>query len=427
MKLKGGVLIIGSLLWQDDIKSKNRDGERRKYREENLRMDSSRDVSAPIKYGRFSTEEGEAYTMVYDFKLKEEKWGIAKAIEFNNESMAPNQVIAEGHKLSLIEGGKTDDFIKGNKKPWCIVSLLVNPSLDIKSRRELNDQWEGELKKNEIGFTTFLNQKETFGLDQSGILAVWPEECDNFNFLVTTSILPYVRKGVTLTTREIAIHVQNRDYFFENIGRGIRTHQDVMIIGEMISDWPQPDEVKSEIIEYIIWACEYYATCEDYYKSLSFEVAVKKAGEAFIPPKTRNCLGKTSSFASHQNRIGKEKCKQSAKELLKKDRLKRLTEATDFSEIFSVTEEVRREVDGLGALWSYDTAQRIAMNKSIHPTKVYLQSGAKEGAQILLHRKKTWGKRLLGSSEFPDYLNKFPSFLIENLLCVGKRKDWFIN
>ena len=59
----------------------------------------------------------------------------------------------------------------------------------------------------------------------------WPEELDNYDFLIAASTQPKLRKGVkVLTVEEIANHVKNREYFYPNRKHGITTHQDVKIL-----------------------------------------------------------------------------------------------------------------------------------------------------------------------------------------------------
>lgn len=51
--LKGGVLIIGSLLWQDYL-NKLGDDIRKTWRVKHLLVDSKIMISVPIRYGRYS-------------------------------------------------------------------------------------------------------------------------------------------------------------------------------------------------------------------------------------------------------------------------------------------------------------------------------------------------------------------------------------
>ncbi|MEO9850322.1 MAG: hypothetical protein ABJH72_24625 [Reichenbachiella sp.] len=187
-----------------------------------------------------------------------------------------------------------------------------------------------------------------------------------------------------------------------------------------------------EIQDYIPQAQQYYSDVEDYYRSLSFEEAVQNAAQAIIPSGIKSCSTSKTAFASHQRRVGKKKCKEGAEKLLTHPFWSELENAKSFEDIFRVTEKVKAQTERLGDLWSYDTAQRIALHKGWYPNEVYLQSGAKDGAKSLVkegHVKSLVlkGKRHVKREHFPDILKELKPYLIENILCVGKREGWFIN
>ena len=54
-KLKGGVILIGSLYWQDDLK-KN-DNIRKEWRDTSLDIEKSILAKLPIRYGRYSNND----------------------------------------------------------------------------------------------------------------------------------------------------------------------------------------------------------------------------------------------------------------------------------------------------------------------------------------------------------------------------------
>lgn len=107
-----------------------------------------------------------------------------------------------------------------------------------------------------------------------------------------------------------------------------------------------------------------------------------------------------------------------------------LEQANSFEDLFRVTEKVRQATYRLGDLWSYDTAQRIALHKGWYPIEVYLQSGAYEGARVLsneghIEPSSLRRNRSVSKDVFPGFLNQLKPYLIENILCVGKREGWF--
>ncbi|MFA0963948.1 hypothetical protein AB9P05_19230 [Roseivirga sp. BDSF3-8] len=177
-----------------------------------------------------------------------------------------------------------------------------------------------------------------------------------------------------------------------------------------------------EIQKYILQAQHDYANVEVYYQSLNFKNAVRKAAEA---------MTSETAFAPHQRRVGKIKCRQGADKLLSHPFWLELENARSFEDIFQVTEKVKLEIKGLGDLWSYDTAQRIAFHKGWYPKEVYLHSGAKEGVKVLVNlgyikSSSIRGKRHIKKELFPDILRQLDPYIIENILCVGKRKGLFL-
>ena len=77
--LKGGVLVIGSLLWQDYL-DKPGDDIRKNWRANSLSISNKIQVKMPIRYGRFS-EKSQIYTMVFSNACKR-KSGTAFVLPF---------------------------------------------------------------------------------------------------------------------------------------------------------------------------------------------------------------------------------------------------------------------------------------------------------------------------------------------------------
>jgi hypothetical protein len=233
-ELKGGVLIIGSLFWQNqrDKKDKNL---RKLWREECLNMSLVSDVEVPIRYMRFSKDK--CYTMVFDNTIKPENFGIAKAIKLKKSPFLNfNEIKSEVKKLSNIEGRFCDNFIKGQKDAsvaWCVCSILFNPkTISTEQKEHILNEWVAEFKKNEVGYNKFILSPELYSLKKTGELDIpWPKELGDLDFLIATSTMPLKRDGIEeITPLEIANYLTNRDYFYPNIENGIKTYQDDEIL-----------------------------------------------------------------------------------------------------------------------------------------------------------------------------------------------------
>lgn len=224
---KGGVLIIGSLYWQDH---QEREGDeiRKKWRDTFLEISHSVDVTIPIRYGRFSTKE-QTYTMVFDYRLPKEKFGRGKAVPLKKQIQSIEDVIICARELSLAEGKYDNMLIKGRKSPaWGVCGLSFNPKISVIIKKEFLANWELTLKENKIGYETFLKKSNDFSLSQNGeFLFDFPSEAIEFDFLIAVSTDPILRNGIAeLTPAEIAQYVGNREYFYPNQEHGIITYQD---------------------------------------------------------------------------------------------------------------------------------------------------------------------------------------------------------
>tara|TARA_Y100001972_G_scaffold121316_1_gene165166 strand:- start:3661 stop:4383 length:723 start_codon:yes stop_codon:yes gene_type:complete len=226
-QLSAGVLMVGSLYWQDDLNPG--DGKRKKWREDYLEMSKSVDVKVPIRYGRLSAKgKNQTYTMILDAKLNEDQFGTAKAVPAKTNPITLARLLNLTNELSEVEGGKTNHFVKGSE-PWCICGILINPMIEREIKSVIIKTWNSKLKENETGFVNFSKDPNLFSSDINGHLQIpWPENLDDIDLLVATATRPI---GSTIVEpMEIARLIGNRPYFHPNIKKGIRTFQDELIL-----------------------------------------------------------------------------------------------------------------------------------------------------------------------------------------------------
>jgi hypothetical protein len=74
-------------------------------------------------------------------------------------------------------------------------------------------------------------------------------------------------------------------------------------------------------------------------------------------------------------------------------------------------------IKGLGELYVYDTAFRVAANLGFLPDKVYLHAGARRGARAL---RLDFRAKALEASHLPKELQGLEPYEIEDLLCMFK-------
>jgi hypothetical protein len=122
----------------------------------------------------------------------------------------------------------------------------------------------------------------------------------------------------------------------------------------------------------------------------------------------------------HQRRIPQQALKRLASVLTShEDHIK---ECLDFDELHKRIDDVSKDIEHIGPLTVYDVAQRIGAKLNRYPQKIYLHAGTKEGAKILLK------KRRIGQSILPTVLPmafaKLEPYEIEDCLCLYR--DWFL-
>lgn len=131
--MRVGVLIIGSLYW-DDKKT------RKDWRRERLvDLGEKKHVRAPIRYGRLSRSRGCSYTMVLSKQLDSpsmrDKCGCAIVVPCKTPVNGVEDLITEAQHPWHAEGGKADSI----SAAWGCVALLEDPERPMPDDRR--DGW----------------------------------------------------------------------------------------------------------------------------------------------------------------------------------------------------------------------------------------------------------------------------------------------
>ena len=245
MALKTGILIIGSLYWDENV-SHFHDAQghcqeycRKSWRERRLNMRDSRDVDVRIRYGRSSSTRGDTYTMVFSPSAKP---GQAKVIRCLNDVDVPQDLVTEAEELWTAEcNGKNSRRLVSST--WGCVGLLVNPNR-INNTEQLLEAWRIRVsnqaeRTNYINFTYPEREKKPV-ITAAGLLDIdWPKlsngkdlDCD---LLLATANYPFERnteqsKKYPPTAKKIGESWRKRpyyvNYFYSNCMHGIWTFQD---------------------------------------------------------------------------------------------------------------------------------------------------------------------------------------------------------
>ena len=126
MNLKGGVLIIGSLIW-------DKSAIRTKWRKLCLNEEGKINTPVKIRYGRRSTSREDTYSMIFSNHPSTE-FGQGLILPFKEEIKNFRQIERQSFALANAEG-----IWKETDKPkiyagWGTVGILFNPEIDEKSK-----------------------------------------------------------------------------------------------------------------------------------------------------------------------------------------------------------------------------------------------------------------------------------------------------
>jgi len=247
-KIKGGVIIIGSLFWENeknaiqDQDSKALAKKREEWRNTYLDLDPKNieNHKLPIRYGRCSSSRKCTYTMVFSsLALNTQSFGVA--IPYKNEIDFSNYLHFErqAKMLADVEGisKNNDDRLR---KSWGCIGIYINPnSVHFPT---INQHWDdlrmtdSEYAKKFAKHYKFRNVNGDYSLlDDNYCLA--PEVMINtkIDFLFLTYIRAEHRNKTIEnypTPQEIAEEINRsgyKTYFEENVKSKITTFEDNVI------------------------------------------------------------------------------------------------------------------------------------------------------------------------------------------------------
>lgn len=223
MNLKGGVLIIGSLIWdKSDIRTKWR----------KLYLNEEAQINTPVKirYGRRSTSRENTYSMIFSNHPNTE-FGQGLILPFKEEIKNFRQIEEQSFALAKAEG-----IWKETAKPkiyagWGTVGILYNPEINEKSKSLITERWARiyENYKGRFDPKNYVNPSDNNQvIDENGVLQLeWVNEMNEFDFLLATPVKPRPRR--LLTSKEIAQKMIDKkyfEYFEKNNSNQIFTFQD---------------------------------------------------------------------------------------------------------------------------------------------------------------------------------------------------------
>lgn len=231
--MRGGILIVGSLLW-------DRARGRESWRQTRLAMDEILRVKVPIRYGRKSESRGNTFTMVVDTQGPA---GQAAVVPCRRELNNTDDIIDEAKLLWRAE--------QSAAQAGSISSSWGSVGARFRDGYIANDHVQAWSDCFHGGGTTVPP------VNDNGILEIaWPVMNDglpiDFDLILATATQAESNRP---QPHEIADAWIDQDdghesYFFENVRHGIRTSEDILIwrrIEERRLDWLQMNEYAQAI------------------------------------------------------------------------------------------------------------------------------------------------------------------------------------
>lgn len=216
-KLKGGLMIIGSLYWDNDPF-------RLELREKFLDMDSTKTVDAPIRYGR-SSQKRETYTMVFSSGLSSDEQGKTKLVSLKEE-YCTTEKIEEANKAIINAEHKKETHLGRYNWGWGCLSVLLNPKFN---DQKISDLWDRNFG-NGFDPSQYMVGKEQPVVKSNGQLQIpWLDSYNDYDFIIVTATKPEIEKYPN-ADELTGIFKKNDEYFIGNYETGIRTFQDDKII-----------------------------------------------------------------------------------------------------------------------------------------------------------------------------------------------------
>lgn len=248
VKLKGAILAIGSLAWENEKNAIDEKlGQKRQaWRESYLDMISSKKVNCPIRYGRKSGSRYNTFTMLFSNNTLIN--GTALLIPLSEEIEVSGSdfsgLYSQALNLSRVEG-----ICKDNEDSliaqWGTIGMKVsdklmkeNPSVYTSLVAYWKKYFSGSVQSERYR----LGILENSSIDSNGFVEFDIEGSDDFDFILCTPVVPNMSEYPSASDIAQQMIASNYfTYFKENIAHGITTYMDEEVCSFL------PESIASEI------------------------------------------------------------------------------------------------------------------------------------------------------------------------------------
>ncbi len=227
--MKGAVILIGSLLWENSSNSIEKEkGKMRMEWRENLDISRKSLIEVPIRYGRKSRTRRDTYTMVFSNSIQYP--GKAYLVPFKNEAKNFEEVKLQAIGIAKAEGISTKKNPDRLISSWGTIGIAFNIKNEEKLI-EIRSKWHNE-------FRLFDNSKygvngEIPTIQKNGELNFQFKIPKDIDYVFATTVTPELKQYPDI--EEIVNAVNNSNprydtYIIENFNHGIRVFGDEEIL-----------------------------------------------------------------------------------------------------------------------------------------------------------------------------------------------------
>lgn len=222
LKLSCGVLLIGSLLWDDE---KDRD----KWRNEDLKLDKKMPLKLPIRYGRRSESRKNTFTMVFSNDCSSTP-GKAYLVPYKSPVTTTKDLLERAIRLARAEGidkSKRDRIYSS----WSCVALFINSKTTSAASKKVCTFWKQQYR-NVINPSCYSVPNEEPCIDEHGFLRLnYEVDCKGYDLLLATPVTIDAARYPTADEIAAAMIANDyQEYFRSNKRNKIETFQDNEII-----------------------------------------------------------------------------------------------------------------------------------------------------------------------------------------------------
>ena len=238
MSFKIGVIVIGSLLWDEKP-------ERILWRRE-LDLTKKKHIELPIRYGRISSSRENTYTMVFSNEMNTIR-NLGKGYVIPYKNIINSE---QDFKIQILKLAKAEKISTTRMScSWGTVSILINPNIDQIKINQIKDYWirlvefTKETKsttQKEPKIKKFGSKNENKCISKNWALTInldnqFNNELKEFDFLIATANSIKHKDNIEEypTFKQIAKSIfdnNHYDYFLRNRNEYIQTSHDKKIM-----------------------------------------------------------------------------------------------------------------------------------------------------------------------------------------------------